>query len=369
VVLLCILICTILGAAYLHTHERILSDEFIGYSGEARYNDFLAAELLLKAADIDSDSRPSLKPSQWLPDSSDTIVSQLTAAIGVKSEQLALLEWVSSGGHLVVLPPPQDSHGTDAFLSEIGVALVRIEVEEDADAAETSPQDAEVDYVLNLNTTRHRIDLLAADDYHATLSDDSGAVVARREWGGGYITVIADAAYFLNWSLDDFDHARLLLDIVAGYLEPGKVWFVLHADFESLWQLLRSSAPFAVLALVLTVMLWLWSIMPGFGPGIDAKPPERRSILEHIVAAGQFAWRHHGSAALSSSSVAALIRQAESRHPGLSRLSADRQSIQLARLSGEPAQVILDALLARDETRHREFTHNAQTLQRIRTKL
>ena len=124
-----------------------------------------------------------------------------------------------------------------------------------------------------------------------------------------------------------------------------------------------------MISLAIVLVFWLWSIMPMFGPAIRPDAPVRRSIIEHIRAAGHFVWRNHGAGALAASSAAAIMHVAESRHPGISRLSVQGQARQIARMTGLPAQAILDVLANRDEPRHREFTHNMQSLQRIRKDL
>ncbi len=373
VVLLVILACTVFAAWFLKTHEKGFSDEYIGYSGEARSNDFLAAEILLQELGIAADSRASLTPSSWLPENDETIVSRLTESIAVIDESSTLFLWVSNGGHLVLFPPSNDTDITDNFLEDVGVSIVTAARDDEAEADEEDSDDDEedesVDYTVDLDNTRQRIELFDADEFSATLSDDKGNVAVRRSWGGGVITVIVDETYFYNEYLNDFDHGRLLLDSVAGYVASEKVWFILDAAFPSLWQLIWENGFYVVVATGVALLLWIWSVMPRFGPAIENRQSTRRSILEHVAAAGHFAWRHYGTATLATSSIKALIHDAESRHPGLGRLSADDQAKYLAQLSGVPAQTILDVLLSRDESRHREFTHNVQNLQKVRKRL
>ena len=165
------------------------------------------------------------------------------------------------------------------------------------------------------------------------------------------------------------NHARLLVDAVAGYVEAGMVWFVYESAYPSLWRVIWTSAPYFVSSLAILLLLWLWSITPRFGPAIRPEPAVRRSIIEHVGAAGQFVWRNHGAKALAESSTAAVMHEAESLHPGIGRLSMENQAKQIAKLTGLSAQDIMDVLVNQDIPRHREFTHNMQALQRIRKKL
>lgn len=371
--LLILLVITLLAAWFFYTHEKVTETEYVGYSGEARYNDFLAAQLLLQHAGIEADSVSTLTPSNWLPDYGDTIVSRLTATIAVSDEQSELFDWVSYGGHLVLMPPTEETQVTSKFLREINVSLITLEYDPGEDEEELDEDDAEeeesFDYIVDLDGTRQRIELLDEDAFGATLSDDKGVIAARRIWGDGTITIVADSTYFLNWSLDEYDHARLLLDTLAGYVDPGTVWFVLDAAFPSLWAVLWNNLTYVVIAAVVTLMLWLWSVMPRFGPAIKPPSEDRRSILEHVAAAGHFAWRHHGTSKLADSSVRALLHEAELRQPGLRHMPVGKQAQHLARLSDVPPQTVFDLLTRHDDSRHREFTHNVQNLQRVRKHL
>ena len=371
VVLLTLLAITLFAAWFFTTHHKVIDEEYVGYSGEARYNPFLAAEILLKEAGIAADARSSLTPSDWLPDYEDTIVTHASESIAVIDDRSYLFDWIIGGGHLVILPPKQDSTITDEFISSIGAKLVKVEHDEheDDEEVEDEPEDKEYDYSISLGSTDHRVEIADDDSFSATLSDEIGNVAVRRRWGSGYITLLADDEYFRNRSLANSDHARFLLDVVAGYVEPGKVWFILDSAFPSLWQLLWKNGFYVVVASALALLLWLWSVVPRFGPAIEPAIASRRSILEHVAAAGHFAWRHHGTVGLARSSIDALIHDAEIRHPGISRLSPDKQAQALARLSGLDAQKILDILLSHSESQHREFTSNIQDLQKLRKRL
>lgn len=370
IALLLVLAATIFAAWFFTTHEKRVRQEFTGYQGEARVNDFLAAELLVDELGIDAESRSSWTPSEWLPESSDTIVTRLSTSVAIQSERDSLTSWIDSGGHLVLLPPIQESGVVDELLIDLGFHLIKIEPD-DIDQQDTN-EDIDADayeYRVDLENTFYRID--TSDDYtlDAELSDDHGMIVARRSWGGGYVTLVANANFFTNFSLDQSNHARLLMDTIAGYVDPGKVWFIFQSSYPSLWQVIWNNAPYLVGSLAITLLLWLWSIMPTFGPAIQADAAVRRSIIEHVRAAGHFVWRNHGAKTLAGSSTAAVMHEAESKHPGIGRLSAEKQARQIAKLTGLSAQEIMDVLVNQTFPRHRDFTHNMQALQRIRKKL
>lgn len=370
--LLLLLAGTIFAAWFFSTHEKVTKEEFVGYRGEARVNDFFAADLLLNEIGYPTESQSSLTPSRWLPESGDTLITRLSTVMTIPEERDLLIGWIADGGHLVLLPPNLGSPSVDEFLHYLDFELLDAVTDEAAEADIESQSDEEEEsfaYLVDIDSTRYRIGILDEDAISATLSDDKGVIAARREWAAGYVTIIANVNYFANWSIADHDHARLLLDTVAGYIDPGNIWFIYDSSFPPLWQVIWEAAPYVVASLTAMLVLWLWSIMPVFGPKTRPAPPFRRSIVEHVRAAGRFVWHNRGANALVKSSTAAVLHEAEAKHPGIGRLSIQVQARQIARMTGLPAQAVLDTLTHGDELGHREFTHTMQSLQRIRNKL
>ena len=367
-----------LVAWYYTTHEQVEEEIWVGFSGEARYNGFLAAERLLIAVGVEAESRESFLPTDWLPAASDTILMRASAPVSTGEEFDALTQWVSDqGGHLVILPPREPSPAVDDLLANFGLGFESVEPDY-SESSDTEPQaeaasndvsgDQKYDYAVLLSHTPYRI-RSDREDAVTTLSDDRGNIAVRVADGNGYVTVVASAAYFTNGFINELDHARLLLDVVAGYLDPGKVWLIFQASFPSLGELIWQAAPYLVVSLGALFLFWLWATMPRFGPRVLPASEDRRSIGEHVSAAGAFVWANAGSESLIESTVTALINDAERRHPGIGRLPVDKQAQSLAHLTGIDASVIFKAMIAADGERPREFTDNIQLLQTIRKAL
>ena len=353
---------------FLATHERVTDTRRTGWDREARVNEFLAAERLLQHFDIESESTAALTPSNWLPDVGDTIVTHATVSIATIEERSYLLNWVAEGGHLVLLAPYDSTEELDDFMSEFGFYLFDAEPE-DEEVAEL-PDAA--DYDIDISFTAERIDY---DDWgdefdvSATLSDDYGALVARRAWENGYVTLTTTNYHFNNYNIEEDDNGRLFMDLVAGFVDPGKVWFIYAAEFPSLWAVIWRSVPYLIVALVVLFLLWLWSVIPKFGPDAAPEVTTRRSIGEHIRAAGLFVWRHRGASVLTDASADALMHDAERKHPGIGRLSREKQAQVIARISGITSQQALDMLVNSDTSQPREFVHTMQSIQNTRKKI
>ena len=356
---------------FLATHEKVQDERWVGYSGEAAYNAYFAATRLLAELDIETESRAHLTPTEWLPDVGDTLFLRLSDATGSGQNGDELYDWVHSGGHLVLLAPWTQGVDLDAFLDWFGLATTYLD-DVDLDAESVVDDDGFVTvggYRLDEYYVEQRIEVVSAGPHVATLADEFGVVLVRRPAGDGYVTYTVLTGHFGNGALETADHARLLLDIVAGYVDPGKVWFVYSTDFAPLWRLILEAAPQFVIALALLFAAWLWRVIPRFGPPAAAESLERRSILEHIRAAGRFTWRNRGGERLESAAARALVHAAERRHPGIGRLGAGNQARALARLTGLDEQQVFDALRGGSHGHPREFTQTMQAIQSIRKKL
>lgn len=366
------ILLVLIGVWFFLTHEKVTRSQYVGYQGVARYNDFLAAELLLQELGLEAESRSSLTPSQWLPETADTIFSRLYTEVSVPEQRQLLLGWVRNGGHLVMLPPAHDTVHVEAFLDDLGYRYVELNFDPGDSGEDPEPQqdagEEGHDYQLELAPMFHRIEVADDAQQSATLSDEIGIIAARRSYGSGYITVLA-GSYFHNDILDVDDHAKFLLNVVAGYIDPGKIWLIYDTTFPPLWELIWLNAPFVVAGSLLLLVVALWAAIPKFGPRVHPQAAARRSIIEHVRAAGVFSWRQRGSDDLAKSVVKTVLHEAESRHPGIGRLPLRRQAEQIAQMTGRDPAKVFQVLASAGDHRHREFTQHVSILQRIRKEL
>jgi hypothetical protein len=366
-------VVALLGAWFLHTHERVTVQIPMPWRGEARINPFLAAERLLQRLRLDADSQPTLQPSRWLPDPADTLFLPASAALADEQALANLDLWVLGGGHLVLLAPLERSAAVDALFAHFGAGLTEpLPVSTDSKGLpgmrlhDASGDD--VEYAFEFDAPL-RIDFPEAEFDGAVIDDSRGAFLASRFWGNGFVTLIAATAPFDNAHLATADHGLLLLYSIAGQVDPGKVWFVYDADFPPLWQLIWDNAPFAVLGGALALLLWLAAITPRFGPVVEPPAPMRRSILEHVQAAARFTWRHGAAAALIDVCKDALLRRAETHRPGIVRRPVAEQARLLAELSGMPAESVHLLLAPPSDLSSQTFIDTIQKLQAIRNAL
>ena len=372
--LLAVLAGILFAAWFFSSHEKVEVREWVGYRGDARVNPWYAAELLVRELGHESESKPELAPEEWLPPETDTLVVQVTSSLGLGPELSMLLNWAGQGGHLVLLGPDfvADEGDDTRWGFGVGVRFARTELYESMDEEQDAQGDAETgldgDYELGVYPSDAQLELTSGQDFKVIRRGEE-IIAARQQWGDGLVSVLANARRFNNDAIQVGDNARLFADVVMGEIEPGKVWLIFRTRLTPLWQLIWQAAPYLVLSAALIVLLLLWSALPPFGPRIVAASDERRSILEHIHASGLFVWRHAGRFSLRESSTEALLREADVRHPGLSRLSRTKQAKAIARITGHDAQWVLDVLTGSEEKGPRGFTQDIQRIQDIRKEL
>lgn len=366
---------SLFAAWFFATHEKVEVEEWVGYRGDARVNPWFAAELLVRELGHASESKPELTPGEWLPPETDTLIVQLTPSIGTGPELYMLLNWAGEGGHLVLLGPDYVTDEGEDILWQHGVGLriTRSELHEKL-AAQDEARDyfaaeLEGDYALGVYPYDARLEVMSEEQDFDVIRHGGEIVVARQGWGDGFVSVVANASRLSNDLLKNDDNARLFADVVMGDIEPGKVWLIFRTRLTPLWRLIWQAAPHLVISAALIGLLLLWAALPSFGPRIVASTDERRSILEHIHASGLFVWRHAGRSSLRESSTEALLREADARHPGLSRLERTKQAEAIARITGQGAQWVLDVLAGSEEKGQRGFTQDIQRIQEIRKEL
>jgi hypothetical protein len=373
--LLVVLVGSLFAAWFFTSHEKVEVEEWVGYRGDARVNPWFAAELLVRELGHESESKPELTPEEWMPPETDTLIVRLTQSLAAGPESYYLLEWANEGGHLVLLGPELVMGEGDDTLVQLGLGLriARSEIHETMAKQQDAQNDfvAELagDYGLGVYINDARLEVVNEGQHFDVIRHFGEIVAARQQRGDGFVSVVANARRFNNDAIGSGDNARLFADVVLGDIEPGKVWLIFRTRLTPLWRLIWQAAPYLVISAVLIVLLLLWSALPAFGPNIVAGADERRSILEHIYASGLFVWKHGGPFSLQESATEALVRDAEARHPGLSRMARTEQAEAIARVTGQSPQSVLDVLTGSEEKSQRGFTHDIQRIQEIRKEL
>lgn len=368
---------------FLQNFELETLDEFTGYKGEARNNSLFAARLFSKQMGIPAQRQDGLAS---LPDT-DTVIVLNTERFSLSAEKITeLLDWVSAGGHLITrarvdLDNKADAEaetGTetedrDILQARLGISIGAHELpDEDELPAEiqlpNSPEAVSVtiDFFNDLQTTADN-----ARKYQLTGS----TWLVQQPQGKGLVTLASTLDMIENSALDQADHGKFLLYLLQSHNpDYQQVWLVHQDTLPHLFALLFRHASPLLVVLGLLLLFTFWALMPRFGALIVEPPPERRRILDHIKASGQFLWKkqQNGPEQLCAVLQHTIRQQAQRRIPGWQFLPADEQYQSLAGLLDEPSSALktdanqLEQLLSAKRLNEAGFTTLVKLAHRLR---
>ena len=193
--------------------------------------------------------------------------------------------------------------------------------------------------------------------------------------GSGSVVVLADLGFLGSDELERAASHELARQLLQPNHRAGTVHLVYAAQMPSLWATLIRHSWMAWGPLLLALVSWLWRRMQRFGPQFAAPALERRSLLEHIAASGELAYRYGYAHLLYDAARNAFLARLRRRDPQAAALQGEPQLMLLAeRFRDVPAAEIRDALLppasfmnaAHD---HAAFRTRIATLIRLRNRL
>ncbi|MFC5578994.1 DUF4350 domain-containing protein [Lysobacter niabensis] len=401
IVLLALLGVVVLGGLagwFLHTYERVERLLPMPRTGEARRNPLYALQVALRKDGVAVQSRRRLQlvasgkePTVALA-ARDTVVIYNDPRTLTEAEVAGLLRWVEHGGHLVVRTPPIGLLAKSApvpllaQLQLLPLGRERSECEEvkgagarptvaegaangeDADTGDDSAADYDGSGLLFCGA--RRFTLVGANPASSWGDLKNGYVFARIERGHGSVDVLAELDFLDSDRLAQPASFLLARQLLQPNLRAGTVHLVYAAQMPSLWATLMRHSWMAWGPLVLALGFWLWRRMQRFGPQFPAAASERRSLLEHIVASGEHAYRYGYAHLLYGAARDAFLARLRRFDPQAAALQGEPQLMLLAeRFNDVPASEIRDALLPPFSNDHTAFRTRIATLIRLRNRL
>lgn len=369
----------IAGGIWFYANFELVSEEReVGYRGEARFNQLLAARRFLQ---LDGAAR-TVQGIDELPPVSGTFIVPTNRYEMSVAQTRTLLRWVEQGGHLVVKPSARISQRAffdfdfdgeeggevlpDHLLAQLGVATIypkyshAMVVPVDIDWPEANDF-LQVDMLPLQRLTVAKAPALV-------LEDEFGIYLARFARGKGHVTVIADMQFLNNPEIGHYDHAAFLWQLAHLHGE-GPVWLVFKDTMPGLPAWLAEHAWQAVLSAALLLAVWLWFASMRFGPLLPVPALARRRLLEHIEASGRFLWRAGQAERLLKGVKQSLYRTLELRHPAWAGLPSAELYRRLAEVAHLPTEEVRAALLYLHAGNEHEFTKVVSTLEHLRKSL
>ena len=358
-----------------------------GYSGEARFNDFLASQRLLERMGQRASSIRGLPSGKRLPDRNDVVLLPRRQTRIPPGQTEALLAWVRRGGLLVaegLAPESREAAATqDPLFRAVGARMVWVPERPaeglapgkrtvDPKAFDEANRDVRIElngrgYTVRLGAWRQLLDLGGRAGRSA--KNASGIKLLQYDLGLGRVILCTELSCFANGSIAEADHAGFLSALVQDWGPGNRVWIVYREEPPSLPRWLADNAWMVLGALAAVLAAGLWHAAVRFGPRIPDPNEPRRSLLEHLAACGRFQWAQRQGLPLLKATRQAALARIHCAHPGWEHLDPPELHARLAGLTGLKEERIALALRKEPITDPREFTEAVQTLELIRKRL
>jgi len=396
IVLLILLGAGLIGAWWFNTHERVARVQTLPPKGEPTYNPLYALKVALQRHGVKVQSRQRLDLPAMQLHPGDTLVMLGDANALATGEADALLQWVRNGGHLV-LPMLLQNLSIDHDLDQSLYARLGIEQGERGECIRLQTRDAErkraalrkdgkdkarpkkiveVDGVEDsefVDVETHfcgspRVQLEKSRTMVLRMIDDDGkAVVAWLPEGSGMVTIAADLDFLTNASLEDPISSELAWRV----LQPGRgtVQLVYRTQMLPLWRIVMERGWMIWLPLLLATLGGLWAATQRFGPMLPSAESGRRSLLEHLQAAGEHVVRYRRSHLLHQQVLAAFNTRLQRRDPYAAALDGQARIAAIATRTGMDPAEITNALLTPRPFDTADLRQRILLLTRLRNRL
>lgn len=342
--------------------------------GEAAYNPLYALKLSLRAQGLEASSYSNLNLAELVLRDGDTVLLFTRPEALTEAQAQRLLSWVARGGHLI-MPGPESAGAAGPLADALGLKASHYEAED-----EESEPDKELPSDCTHIAPRpgvHADDLrlcgprfVASSDEFVMSDGDAqrGYRFARAAWGLGAVTV-SDLSFLDNRRLNTAVARELAFQLLAPRLGKGGFHLVYSADVPSLWRLLLLYGWPVLLPLLLALAAWLVWRGQRFGPLLPLPAAHRRALLEHVQAAGEFAFRRGRGMALHTSVLTLFKQRLLRRDPALAALDGEALVQALSERLSMDAQRIRQALKPLGMQRPDVFQQSISTLLQMRNRL
>jgi len=348
---------------------------------EALRNPYLALERFMQRMGRPLERHGDARLLDRLPPGGLLILDEQRSAHMTPQRVQQLLAWVQDGGRLIVAPEP--STRPDPLLQAFkltrftrpaaGSAPPKTPGDEDGDATRSERESAPAGefaefckpaakgtrlpskFSLRLPESQRTLSITllgpglcsgGADPEWIAGAPGIGAQLVGIRHGRGEVVFVNHLRGLLNNErIGNEDHAEMIWSLT--HAQPdGRVLFLTRLSVPRLFEWLRESAPAALFSATALLLLWLWRIVPRFGPPRPEAAPERRQLRDHLAAIGRYVWRLGGLDHWLAVTREEFLARLNLRHPAIAALPPGEQAYALAKLTGRSTTTITNALHA-----------------------
>ena len=331
--------------------DKVIVENDIGPIKEVKANPFFAAERFLESVGKTAASQKNYSILDEKLEPYDTLIIESTRVGLTTEKRQRIKDWINSGGHLILLATElyDDDLGTsrDVFLDDLGVRLyenpdVSWDLDKEESITKVTFKDVEeqtrifFDYNYYLQDASGDASFIGGNNY----SD----LFVQYDYDSGMITIVADMNIWKNYSIDNYDHAMFLYQLVGG---AKNVWFLYNTVQPSLLSIMADLIPMVIISFVMMLVVILFSVSWRKGPPRSDELRIQREIMQHIEAAGEFSYRNDSGKVLLEQLMAMLDTRLKSSIHQYNRISNSKKIDKLSQLSGKTKNEL--AILWQDE--------------------
>jgi len=166
----------------------------------------------------------------------------------------------------------------------------------------------------------------------------------RLRHGYGSVDVASDLDFAGNAGLENAANAALVRQFLQPNYGSGTFHLIYRPDVAPLWRLLLERGWPVWAPLLAALLAWLWARMQRFGPLLPSPALARRSLVEHVQAAGEHMLRYGAGHALHRAARDAFDARLRRRDPLAFSLSGDAQLEAIAARTATAAAQVREAL-------------------------
>ncbi len=381
---LLVLLLALLSANWFYKNFSWVNEkEEVGFQGIAKSNHLLGAEFFLRKMGIVVQQVNALTAFRDLPSTRYTILITTQRETINKDLSEHLLAWIKAGGHVIIEAKYLPDYSTDNNKNTSPPDEAADELLPDGllFSKDTQASDDNNEFPVRLSVDNNTI-IEVNFPYYKTLDnsaytttpirlikDEIGQYLMQFPIGQGLLTVMTTTDMFSNNTITDYDHAQFLHYLVSQAGHNGGVWLIRVDDMPPLWQWLWNNTRYMVLSLSILFLLWLWRMPFRFGPVLNDIQPQRRSLVEHIRAAGYYRWHNEQSKYLLQQVQNRLWVHIKKTHPAIPYDNKLKACKILAEITGIQDSLIKEALLTEGKLDEYEFTETIKLLELIKLRL
>jgi len=398
-----LLLSVIVGSiwAFRTFYESYEKEIKTGYSFEALRNPFLAAQLFLKKNNVTVIEKTDVLDFSIIGTDETVFLSDVDDMILTQSQITKALEWVDSGGFLIV-GVGSEIHGNASILERFDIDPIRYnsgsdnifegdfkptserlrelneEIEEREKNGEPAGDGASLDllledgwrddatyYTVSLGDEFGEISLEVVDqivlnhplvgddyidddqplvgDYNDTydlatqVSDIKGARALQFKYGQGNFTALSSSEMWKNKIIGEADHAFFLAYFVP---EGSTVRFFYNVISPSLTTLLTRYFGESILIIFVLLLLWLWRSSLRVQVIKHEVTAQRRAFSEHLKAGAEFLVSKEQYSVLLMPIHTDIINNMRMHYPGYADMTQAKQISLISTTTQIPTEMI-----------------------------